>query len=230
MMRRYLQHATLAVAFSSVVLTSITGVASPARYHVDHERSYVLAVVALAGVLRAVTDEHAVIATDGEASVCYDHRSPRSSKLQFRIPVRSLRIDTRQARRLARLDEHGPAEPVRQELQRSMLSPRFLDATRHEDLWFSSTDVDGSGDQLWISGSLTLRGITRQVSFPLDVTERDGQRLFLRGGLLVNQSDFGMEPKDLAGLVRIADAVSIRFEILAQAGGRCDETVAWKAR
>lgn len=191
-------------------------------YRVDHERSYLLAVVGVAGVLSNLAHEHAVLATDGDAEICFAPDDVRRSHVRFSVPTESLRIDTPRARELAGLDPSWPDDDTRADLQRKMLSERFLAADRHDTLAFESRKVSGSADELWLEGDLTLRGRTNRVAFPVQVT-RGEDGLHLRGGMTVKQTDFGMEPESIAGVVKVADAVEVRFEILARPedGGSC---------
>jgi polyisoprenoid-binding protein YceI len=42
-------------------------------------------------------------------------------------------------------------------------SPEFFDAARYPELRFTSTAIEGSADELLVSGALTIKGITRPV-------------------------------------------------------------------
>lgn len=214
--------ATLSLALVAVLAATATTALAQESYVVDHDRSYLIAVVGAAGILSNLAKEHAVLATDGSAEICYAPGEPQSS-VRFTVPTSSLRIDTRRARGLANLDTSWPDAATRQKLQGKMLSDRFLAADRYESLSFQSTNVQASDDgDLWLEGDLTIRGRTNRVSFPVQLQRLEGDALFLRGGLTVKQTDYGMEPESIAGVVRVADAVEVRFEILARPGdGGC---------
>lgn len=199
------------------------GVWSQPSYTVDHDRSYLLAVVGVAGVLSQLAHEHAVLATDGSAEICYSPEDMSRSSVRFSVPTTSLRIDTRRARGLAGLDTGWPDRSTREELQDKMLSERFLAADRYDTMAFASRSVSASNDgELWIEGDLSIRGRSNRVAFPVQLQRLDDGALYLRGGVTVKQTDFGMEPESIAGVVRVADAVDVRFEILARPGdGGC---------
>lgn len=195
-----------------------TSAGSQTSYRVDHDRSYILAVVGVAGVLSSLAHEHAVLATDGDAEICFAPEDSDRSRVRFSVPTESLRIDTPRAREIAGLDPSWPSDDTREELQEKMLSDRFLAADRFDTMSFTSRKVSGDDDELWLEGDFTLRGKTKRVAFPVQVT-RGEDGLHLRGGLTVKQTDFGMEPESIAGVVKVADAVEVRFEILARPGG-----------
>lgn len=207
---------SLPVALVATLLVA-PGASAQTGYHVDHERSYLLAVVGVAGVLSNLAHEHAVLATDGDAQICFAPDDVERSHVRFSVPTEGLRIDTPRARSLAGLDPSWPDDDTRRELQQKMLSERFLAAARHDRLAFTSRKVSGSADELWLEGDLTIRGRTNRVSFPVEVRRID-DGLYLRGGMTVRQTDFGMEPESIAGVVKVADAVEVRFEILARPG------------
>lgn len=205
---------SLPLALAATLLSS-HGASSQAGFSVDHERSYLLAVVGVAGVLSNLAEEHAVLATDGDAEICFASDDVERSRVRFSVPTGALRIDTPRARELAGLDPSWPDEDTRAELQQKMLSERFLAADRYDTLAFTSHRVSGSSDELWLEGDLTIRGRTNRVAFPVEVRRlEDG--LHLSGGMTVKQTDFGMEPESIAGVVKVADAVEVRFEILAR--------------
>jgi polyisoprenoid-binding protein YceI len=62
------------------------------------------------------------------------------------VSIRTASIDTRNDRRDA-----------------DLRSSDFFDAKKYPELKFTSTSVQVSGDQLWINGDLTMKGVTRPV-------------------------------------------------------------------
>lgn len=45
-------------------------------------------------------------------------------------------------------------------------SPDFFDAEKFPEITFTSTKIEKAGDELIMHGDLTMRGVTKQVSFP----------------------------------------------------------------
>lgn len=204
--------------FALAALLVSPAAAAHESYVVDHNGSHLVAVVGSAGILSIFGHPHAVIATDGEASICYAAPHAAATSVSFSVPTRSLLIDTPRALRIAKL---GPLPPGvdRRELQEAMLSERFLWAERHPRLSFESTRVQQvNADTLWLEGRFSMRGITRPVAFPVRV-QANGESMRLSGEITVRQTDFGMKPESIAGVVRVADAVDVRFLILARGEG-----------
>jgi polyisoprenoid-binding protein YceI len=205
-----------ALTLAAVALLASSPAGAQESYVVDHERSYLVAVIGSSGILAALGSPHAVIATAGSARICLTHGDLSSSSVRFSVPTQSLQIDTPQALRIAKL---APPRADRRDLQEKMLSQRFLWADRHPRMSFETTRVrQVDADTLWLEGHFTMRGITRHVAFPMRV-QPNGESVHLSGEVTVKQSDFGMETDSIAGFVRVADAVGVRFLILARGQG-----------
>lgn len=70
-------------------------------------------------------------------------------------------------------------------------SPDFFEVRQHPKATFQSTGIEDAGDgTVKITGDLTLRGITRSISFPATVSTADG--LSLKAEFTVDRTDFGM--------------------------------------
>jgi polyisoprenoid-binding protein YceI len=102
-----------------------------------------------------------------------------------------------------------------------MLGPKVLDAARFPAISFQSTRVAGkpvgSGVyELELQGELTVRGVARPLTLPLRV-ELAEDRLVAHGRTSLRQSDFGITPISVAGVVKVKDELAIDYEIVARA-------------
>lgn len=82
----------------------------------------------------------------------------------------------------------------------------------------SLTDVQKTGDKrsFTLTGDLTLHGVTKRVSFPINATISDTE-LRATGEAKLKQSDFGMKPFEKGlGLIKIGDEVKVTFTIVAK--------------
>ncbi len=193
--------------------------AEPRALVVDAARSHVLAITGKAGLLRFLAHQHAVQATEWSADLTFDAEDPARSRLRLHVPVRGLQIDTERAITLAGLPSRPSASTV-QELQEKMLGPRFLDAARFPEIVFESQTVTRAGEgTLRVAGSLRLHGETRPVTIDVRVTRVDPAAYRFTGELAVKQTDYGMKPESVAGVVDVADEVVIRFDVTARPAG-----------
>ena len=68
-----------------------------------------------------------------------------------------------------------------------------------------------------VSGDLTLHGVTRPVTLPIQL-EQKGDMLTAAGKMTVKQTDYGIEPTSAAGgLVKVENEVVLSFHITAKA-------------
>jgi polyisoprenoid-binding protein YceI len=70
-------------------------------------------------------------------------------------------------------------------------SADFLDTDNHPAITFTVTRLDTAGGQLTAYGTLTVRGTTRPVAVPLQVTAA-GRQVELTGTLTIDRSEFGL--------------------------------------
>jgi len=188
----------------------------PRPLAVDHAASSVVAVTGIAGLLSFLGHRHAILATEWAADLVYDPDTPDRSHLELGVPVHALRIDSRPAIEQAGLDARPDDETVR-ELQAKMLGPGMLDAGRFPVIRFESRSVERAPDGgLLVRGTLALHGRTTDHAVPVTVERRADGAYRFRGQLSVKQSDHGIEPESVAAVVKVADAVTIRFDVVAR--------------
>lgn len=110
------------------------------------------------------------------------------------VAVEAASIDTRIARR----DTH-------------LRSADFLDVEKHPTISFESTAVEPGARS--ISGKLTLRGVTREVTVPLTVELTDGV-VTARGQFVVNRFDYDVSYQ--SRINPVGEDVSIAFVFRAR--------------
>jgi polyisoprenoid-binding protein YceI len=168
------------------------------------------------GVGSAFAHDHVVEATDVGGHVDYDPERPDASAIVIEARTASLRVDEPAARR--RLGVEGNlSESQRAEVDEAMRAPDQLDVARYPTVRFVSTRVVAEGDgRLQVTGRLTLRGVTREITFPATVTLESG---VLRGRAILTllQSSFGYRPyRALLGAIRNKDEVTLHVDLVAR--------------
>lgn len=95
------------------------------------------------------------------------------------VTIKTASIDTRNDRRDA-----------------DLRSSDFFDAAKYPVLTFTSTSVQVSGDQLWINGDLTMKGVTRPVVLEGEMlgVQAGGppQRVGFHAATRINRLDWGI--------------------------------------
>jgi polyisoprenoid-binding protein YceI len=141
-------------------------------------------------------------------TITYDENDITKSSLNGTIQVSS--IDTDHPKR----DQH-------------LRSPDFFDAENHKEITFVSTQVEKEGEGYVLVGNLTLRGTSKQIRVPFEMTGKiiDPQKQIVIGfeaALRINRQDFGVsysKTMDNGGLV-VGNTVTIELvgEAIKQAG------------
>lgn len=180
----------------------------------DAGASRIYVITHRTGLLSFLGHEHVILAPRWSATLCWDAPSHAGSHAEIVIDARALDIDADSARALAGLGK-GPSAQQRAQIQRKLHAERNLDSERYPELRFRSSSVRAIADTLFIQGMLTVRNQARAVELLAIVQQRGGTEFWLTGRLRVRQSDFGIRPESIAGVVKVADVVDIHVGLLA---------------
>ncbi|MCB1307098.1 MAG: YceI family protein [Leptospiraceae bacterium] len=95
-------------------------------------------------------------------------------------------------------------------------SPDFFDVEQYPDIRFVGHTIEagGEGGTHTVTGNLTMRGVTRQISFPVTVSQ-EGDLVRADSAFTINRFDWGIEypgkPDDL-----IREQVLVRFNLVSE--------------
>ena len=136
---------------------------------------------------------------DFTGTVVYDVKDASKSSVNFTAKTTS--VDTGvQAR-----DNH-------------LRTPDFFEVEKYPEMTFASTKVEKSGSGWTVTGNLTMKGVTKSVSFPFNLTgflpgnQRSGPRMGITAETTVNRRDFGVNYGTAATL---GDDVKVVLQIEA---------------
>lgn len=141
---------------------------------------------------------------DFTGTVNYDAADPAKSSVEFKAMVTS--VDTGVAGRDAHLRRAD-----------------FFDVEKFPEMTFKSTKVEKKGKGWVVSGDLTMRGVTKPVSIPFEISgflpgnERSGAKIGITGETTINRRDFGVNYGNNlpSGIPAIADNVKVVLAIEA---------------
>ena len=138
-----------------------------------------------------------------EGSAVVDAANPAASSLDVKIETAS--VDTRNADR----DAH-------------LRSGDFFDAEQFPYITFKGTDFAVKGDVVEVTGDMTIKDVTRSVTFPLEYQGEakdpfGNTRVGFEGSVQVLRSDFGLTWNAAleTGGVLVSDKVTLELEISA---------------
>jgi polyisoprenoid-binding protein YceI len=183
-----------------IFLLPVLAAADPAVYKVDADHS---------GVNFKI--RHFVSSVSGrfrdfDGVIKYDKQNPAASSVEFTI--RAASIDT--------------ASNDRDE---DLRSKNFFEVAKYPTLTFTSTRVvPKDANTLEVTGNLTMHGVTREITFPVEllgtVSAPGGEKAGFEAGFTVNRKEFGINWNNIldSGPV-LGDEVKVSIEIEANRAG-----------
>lgn len=190
-----------AVAHAAAGQTSVV-------YKLDPSRSKFMVRAFAGGVLWFKGHDHFVAARDfdGEARLTPGSVNPASLTLTVRAAslAETRDVFTDQQKKI-----------INGELRDIVLEP-----DKYPEITFKSTDVTaevrGGVFKVKLGGDLTLRGVTRRVVIPAEVT-LEGENLRARGEFEIKRGDFKVPATSaFHGTVRVRDRLKVMFDIVAR--------------
>ena len=142
--------------------------------------------------------------TDYTGAIQVDRARPESSTVEFTIQATS--IDTAEPRR----DQH-------------LRSADFFDVAIHPTITFKSTSVKPNAkDSFLVTGELTMRGVTRQVTLPVTLLGEGkdpwgNEKMGLETSVTLNRKDYGInwnKALDQGGVL-VGDEVKVEISVEA---------------
>ncbi len=203
MVRAVLAVAWLAMAAAPVLARERTFVVTP-------ERSQVAIRVGKSGLLSFAGHQHEVVAPVLAGEVTADPEDLGKSSVSLSFQSASLRVT-------------GKGEPPDDvpKVQANMLGPKVLDTARFAAISFHSVGVSGGSAgpgawDLWVEGELGLHGVSRRLKLRLRV-EIEGDTLSAAGTTVLRQTDFGITPLSVGGVVNVKNELIVTYRIVALA-------------
>jgi polyisoprenoid-binding protein YceI len=142
--------------------------------------------------------------TDLNGTILYDDKDPAKSAVNVTIKTASINTDN-----------SGRDNDLR--------SANFLDAEKFPEITFKSSSVEKKGNGFVAHGTLTIRGVSKDVDLPFalngPIDTGRGKLLGAEAGLTINRQDYGVAwSRSLAGGELIV-ANDVRIEINVEAKG-----------
>ena len=98
---------------------------------------------------------------------------------------------------------------------KSLVSDEYFDAEKYPLLTISSTKVEKTNKTAvgfyYFTGHLTIKGVTKNISFPFQVKEEDSGYLFT-GTFRIDRTDFGVGEKNIV----LSNLVDVTLSVVAK--------------
>jgi hypothetical protein len=174
--------------------------ASAQEQKIDTQRSLLTIHVGKAGFFSAAGHEHWVRAPFSEGT--FSAVTP--AHVAFRVAAKMMTVMP---------DDKLSAEK-QAEVQRTMQT-EVLESDKYPEISFRSTKVDQLQTDHWlVTGDLSLHGQTRPIQ--VDVKRANGS---YAGSGKLKQTDFGIRPVTVAGLVKVKNELDIVFKVIPEGNG-----------
>jgi polyisoprenoid-binding protein YceI len=177
--------------------TKLTPAESTGSYNLDPNHSYIGFRIMHMG-LAEVPGRF----KDFSGTVNYDGADVTKSSVNFTAKVTS--VDTGVERR----DNH-------------LRNKDFFEVETYPDMTFKSTKVEKKGKDLLVTGDFTLKGVTKQVTFPFTINgmnkDDKGVKMGVSAATTINRQDYGVKwgNKLPDGTLALSDTVKIDLQLEA---------------
>ena len=181
-------------------------------FDVDQDQSRVTIEVGKAGALSFLAGHTHEVVSPVRGVIRFDAQDPSHSDVRLEIDAAALKVT----------GKGDPPDDV-PKVQQTMSSDQVLDVERHPTIVFQSTSVvikaqETQGLDLTVSGQLTLRNVTHPLTVPV-AARVDAGALTARGSFSLNQTDYGIKPVSVGGVVSVKDKLTVSFAIVAKPSG-----------
>ena len=189
----------------------------PRTFVIDAKQSVLAVQVFKDGAAAALAHNHVVSATAMSGRIVVDPANPASARVDVTVPTAALVNDDPKLRKRFGVTGDVP-EGDRKMILEHMQDAGQLDIAHFPTMQFASTSTTGSGNKLVLNGKLTIHGVTRDISLPVDVAFTDtGVRG--TGSIKLKTSDFGIEPYSaFLGAVKNKDGIVLHIDLVGTAG------------
>jgi polyisoprenoid-binding protein YceI len=190
-----------ALALAGSLATLSLSAAGPRTFTVDPASSRAMIAVGKAGAFSFAGHTHEVEAPLASGVVHFDAEMPTRSDVRLEFNAAAMRVTGK-----------GESADDAAKVQQTMLGEQVLDVKKFPAITFESTGIDARND---VTGKLTIRGVTRPVT-ALVTLKVDGATLTATGKFTIKQTDFGITPISIGGVVKVKDELALTFSITAR--------------
>lgn len=189
-----------------------------ARYRVVAETSdvYVHLKPDSSTLLSGLSHEHVIVAGDISGEVRWNPSTPADCWVDVQVPVSGLVVDPPKKREALGFDKEL-SDGDRKKVEKNMRAKNQLWADEYDTIRFRAAQCSPlEDDVIEVKGSLTVRGVSANVSLPVKVTFEEGG-LRARVEFSKVHADFGFEPySNMLGALKNDERIDFHVDIRAE--------------
>lgn len=210
-MDRFLNRLILLTALLALVVAVAAAAPgfAPRTFIIDPAASSAVVTVGKTGIFSFAAGHTHEITSPLKGTIDLDTADPARSTIHMEIEAKGLVVDPK-------------GEPPKDvpEVQSVMLSDKCLDVAKFPTIVFQSRTlfVSKHTDTTWeltVVGNFTLHGVTKELTFPV-TAELVGDKLTAQGKFEFKQTDYGIHPVSVGGVVKVEDKLGISYTVVAK--------------
>jgi polyisoprenoid-binding protein YceI len=198
----------LIVLLAPIVALATTSGFAARTFIIDPAESRAIVSVGKTGLFGFAGHTHE-IHSPLKGTVELDTADPSRSTIHMEIDAKDLVVDPK-------------GEPPKDvpEVQSTMLSDKCLDVQKFPTIVFKSRALflSKQSETAWtftVAGNFTLHGVTKELTFPV-AAELAGDKLTAQGKFEFKQTDYGIKPISIGGVVKVEDKLVINYSVVAK--------------
>ncbi len=192
----------------AVAATLSLAAAGSRTFTADSGQSRAMIDVGKAGAFSFAGHTHEVEAPLKSGVVRFDQDAPARSDVRLEFNAAAMRVTGK-----------GESADDVPKVQETMVGEQVLDVKKYPTIVFESTSVTAKGAapslELTVAGKMTIHGVTKAVNAPVAV-KIDGASLTATGKFQIKQTDFGIKPISIGGVVKVKDELAVMFTVVAR--------------
>jgi polyisoprenoid-binding protein YceI len=202
------------LALATIILAPVVALAAaaPRPFIIDPAASSAVVTVGKTGVFSFAAGHTHEITSPLKGTVELDTADASRSTISLDIQAKGLVVNPK-------------GEPPKDvpEVQSVMLSDKCLDVEKFPAITFKSrvvtvTKHTATTWELTVAGDFTLHGVTKELTFPVSA-ELVGDKLTAQGKFEFKQTDYGIHPVSVGGVVKVEDKLGISYTVVAKPRG-----------
>lgn len=178
------------------------------KYVLIPTQSRITILLTQEGLIRKIHPEHHVAVRNFQGRIQMPLKDESKASVELEADAKScVNVDTD----MKDFERSGFQKVLHEEV---LASDRFP-AIKFRSVSITNIQKSGSDRSFILNGELTLRNVTKRVSFPVKITIQ-GNQLRATGEENIKQSDFGITPYSGAmGAIKIGDQIKVSFTVVA---------------
>ena len=168
------------------------------------------------GAVSALAHDHVVLATGWSGSVTWDPENVAGCSVSFTLPVAGLVPDGDSLRAHVGY-ESRLSSSNQKKVKGKLVSLTQLAQEHFPNISYRSTTCAGAGANVTVTGDLSIRGVSKTITVPMQISVGDG-RFSAKGSFTATHDDFQFAPYTaMGGALRNENEMRFTVDVVGSA-------------